>query len=88
MRSARVPRNLLLAVVSPPTIGAIQYGSHVLDSGFGFDRCGGVGIDVRVRRHVRPHLKGNAVFLTLLAAVVTLLLLVYLLTALLRPEWF
>jgi len=33
-------------------------------------------------------LKGNAVLLTLLAAIVTLLLLVYLLTALLRPEWF
>ncbi|HEX4000116.1 MAG TPA: K(+)-transporting ATPase subunit F [Pirellulales bacterium] len=33
-------------------------------------------------------MKGSAVFLTLLAAVVTLLLLVYLFAALMRPEWF
>jgi K+-transporting ATPase KdpF subunit len=59
-----------------------------LDSSFGVSRPGSAGIDVRVRGCLRPRLKGDAVFLTLLAAIVTLLLFVYLLTALLRPEWF
>ena len=71
-----------------PTIGAIQHGSHVLDSSFGFDRAGDFRLDVRLYGDLRLHLKGIAVFLTLLAAVVTVLLFIYLFAALLRPEWF
>jgi len=59
-----------------------------LDSSFGFDRIGGFRPDVRLRGDLRLRVKGNAVFLTMLAAVVTLLLFVYLFAALLRPEWF
>jgi K+-transporting ATPase KdpF subunit len=44
--------------------------------------------DVRLHPRLRARLKEPDVILTLLTAVVTLLLLVYLLAALLRPEWF
>lgn len=71
-----------------PAIGATRYGPCFLDSSFGARWTRGAGADVRIRLRLRPRLKGNAVFLTLLAAVVTVLLLIYLLTALLRPEWF
>jgi K+-transporting ATPase KdpF subunit len=37
---------------------------------------------------VRERLKGTVMILTLLTALVTLLLFIYLLAALLRPEWF
>jgi K+-transporting ATPase KdpF subunit len=59
-----------------------------LDPGFSRNRVGRVGVDVRIRDRLRQSLKGYVVFLNLLAAVVTVLLLIYLLTALLRPEWF
>jgi K+-transporting ATPase KdpF subunit len=62
-----------------------------LDSRFGRHRLGGIRPDVRLHGYLRLHLiqlKGCAVFLTYLAAVVTVLLFVYLFAALLRPEWF
>jgi K+-transporting ATPase KdpF subunit len=49
---------------------------------------GGDGLDVRLRGRLRPRLKGAAMIMILLSALVTLLLFIYLLAALLRPEWF
>jgi K+-transporting ATPase KdpF subunit len=53
---------------------------------FGF---GDVRLPVRLRTGLRQSLKGRAMnILTWLTAAVTLLLLVYLFAALVRPEWF
>jgi K+-transporting ATPase KdpF subunit len=50
---------------------------------------GNVGTDLRVRACLRQGVKGNDMgILTWLTAVVTVLLLVYLFAALVRPEWF
>jgi K+-transporting ATPase KdpF subunit len=46
------------------------------------------GALVCLRRRLRTRLKGTAMTLLILTALVTLLLFVYLLVALLRPEWF
>jgi K+-transporting ATPase KdpF subunit len=52
-------------------------------------RAGGIRFDVRLRAPLRQDLKGNnMIALTWLTAIVTVLLLVYLFAALVRPEWF
>jgi K+-transporting ATPase KdpF subunit len=84
--------NLPLTLRLRRAIGANRYGgSYILDSGFSFNRAGGLRSDIRLRGCLRLRVisaKGIAVFLTMLAAAVTLLLFVYLFAALLRPEWF
>ena len=49
-------------------------------------RNAGDGIDVRFRCRLRPRVEAHSMIV--LTALVTLLLFVYLLAALLRPEWF
>jgi K+-transporting ATPase KdpF subunit len=44
------------------------------------------GLDVRLLGGVRPGVKGGAMIL--LTAIVTVLLFIYLIAAMLRPEWF
>jgi len=64
----------------------IDHGSHHLAAGdvrSGIDR---VGADVRIRCCLLPRVKGDVMIG--MAALVTLLLFIYLLLALLRPEWF
>lgn len=60
--------------------------SDHLDSCHGFARPLGHGLDVRVRLCLRQGVKGAVMII--LAAIVTLLLFIYLLAALLRPQWF
>ncbi len=50
---------------------------------------GGIRLDVRLRTRLRQDLKGyDVIALTWLTAAATLLLLIYLFAALVRPEWF
>ena len=63
-----------------------EYGSCCLDSGHDHPGSGDHGTDVRLRHWLRQSLKGATMLL--LTAIVTLLLFIYLLAALLRPEWF
>jgi K+-transporting ATPase KdpF subunit len=87
----RAPPMLERPIFSRTRLGAIRHGPLVLDSDPGIDRDGRFRTVVRVRRGLRLHLirlKGNSVFLTILSAVVTVLLFIYLFAALLRPEWF
>jgi K+-transporting ATPase KdpF subunit len=52
-------------------------------------RGGGIRLAVCLRTSLRQDLKGNnMIALTWLTAIVTVLLLVYLFAALVRPEWF
>ncbi|RPI85283.1 MAG: K(+)-transporting ATPase subunit F [Planctomycetaceae bacterium] len=57
-----------------------------MDSRNGHPRSGDHGTHVRLRRWLRKGLKGS--LMLSITAAVTLLLFVYLLAALLRPEWF
>jgi K+-transporting ATPase KdpF subunit len=60
-----------------------------LASGDVYLGAGDVRSDVRLRACLRQGMKGNDMaVLTWLTAVVTVLLLVYLFAALVRPEWF
>ena len=66
-----------------------QHGLDDLATGDGVLGLGDICLPVRLRTCLRQGMKGNDMgILTWLTAVVTVLLLVYLCAALVRPEWF
>ena len=72
---------------SPPESGLLEESKYERTTeSDGMDRAGHPGPDVRLRGRLRQGVKGAVMIL--LAALVTVLLFIYLLAALLRPEWF
>jgi K+-transporting ATPase KdpF subunit len=69
--------------------GARQNGPDNLASGNAYPGAAYVRSDVRLHTRMRQYLKGSVMdILTGLTAIVTVLLLIYLFVALVRPEWF
>jgi K+-transporting ATPase KdpF subunit len=62
------------------------YEPYDLDPGNGRHRADHAGFDVRIPRGVRTRLTGRTMILLTVGA--TIFLFIYLMAALLRPEWF